>query len=242
MGPPDSPYATGVFFLDVKFPEEYPVKPPKVSFITKIYHPGIDSDGSFRLNILQDHWAPRVTLSEVLISIYSMLAEPDPDDALESEIAELYRTDKTQFEQKAREWTRMIIGITPHLTIIDHARANGQSIVIWDFDSGDSAGASVEQMETTYQNTINKGPSSILTLNHKTYDSTAHEALPFALSAPQAKGYQFVTVAECLGGLEPYAAVTEPAVRDALHEHAAASRPRIAMSHVPPPRACDRRE
>ncbi|KAG8912872.1 Carbohydrate esterase 4 protein [Tulasnella sp. 417] len=94
------------------------------------------------------------------------------------------------------------------------AAANGQSIVIWDFDSGDSAGASVEQMETTYQNTINEGPSSILTLNHETYDSTAHEVLPFALAALQAKGYNFVTVAECLGGLEPYAAVTEPAVRD----------------------------
>ncbi|KAG8922106.1 Carbohydrate esterase 4 protein [Tulasnella sp. 417] len=108
-----------------------------------------------------------------------------------------------------------ILGVKPAFVHPPYvAAANGQSIVIWDFDSGDSAGASVEQMETTYQNTINEGPSSTLILNHETYESTAHKFLPFDLSALQAKGYQFVTVAECLGGLEPYAAVTEPAVRD----------------------------
>ncbi|KAG8909125.1 Carbohydrate esterase 4 protein, partial [Tulasnella sp. 408] len=96
----------------------------------------------------------------------------------------------------------------------DVARENGQSIVIWDFDSGDSVGASAQQSETAYQNIINQGPSSILTLNHETYETTAHEVLPFALNALQAKGYQFVTVAECLGGLEPYLSVGEPQARD----------------------------
>ncbi|KAG8950185.1 Carbohydrate esterase 4 protein, partial [Tulasnella sp. 408] len=96
----------------------------------------------------------------------------------------------------------------------DVAAQNGQSIVIWDFDSGDSVGASAKQSETDYQNIINQGPSSILTLNHETYETTAREVLPFALSALQAKGYQFVTVAECLGGLEPYLSVGEPQARD----------------------------
>lgn len=95
------------------------------------------------------------------------------------------------------------------------AGANGQGIVIWDFDSGDSVGASAKQSETDYQNLAAKKPASILTLNHETYNSTAHEVLPFALNALKAQGYSFVTVAECLGGMNPYLSQTTPAVRDA---------------------------
>ncbi|KIO23652.1 carbohydrate esterase family 4 protein [Tulasnella calospora MUT 4182] len=94
------------------------------------------------------------------------------------------------------------------------AASNGQSIVIWDFDSGDSVGESEQQSETDYQNIANQQPSSILTLNHETYETTAHEVLPFALNALQAKGYQFVTVAECLGGMAPYLEQGEPQARD----------------------------
>ncbi|KAG8922108.1 Carbohydrate esterase 4 protein [Tulasnella sp. 417] len=95
------------------------------------------------------------------------------------------------------------------------AAANGQSIVIWDFDSGDSVGASAKQSETDYQNIATKKPTNILTLNHETYTATAHEVLPFALNTLKTQGYNFVTVAECLGGLNPYLSQTTPAVRDA---------------------------
>ncbi|KAG8955182.1 Carbohydrate esterase 4 protein [Tulasnella sp. 424] len=94
------------------------------------------------------------------------------------------------------------------------AAANGQSIVIWDFDSGDSMGESATKSEADYQTVANQHPTSILTLNHETYAGTAHTVLPFALQVLQAKGYSFVTVAECLGGLNPYLSATTPAVRD----------------------------
>ncbi|KAG8909929.1 Carbohydrate esterase 4 protein [Tulasnella sp. 408] len=95
------------------------------------------------------------------------------------------------------------------------AAANGQSIVIWDFDSGDSVGEPAKKSEADYQNIAAKKPVNILTLNHETYDSTAHEVLPFALNALKAQGYSFVTVAECLGSTTPYLSQTTPAVRDA---------------------------
>lgn len=94
------------------------------------------------------------------------------------------------------------------------AGANGQAIVIWDFDSGDSVGKSPEESETEYQNIANKNPSTILTLNHETYETTAHQVLPYALKTLQAKKYKFVTVAECLGNKNPYLTKTTPGKRD----------------------------
>ena len=64
MGPPDSPYSGGVFFLNITFPTDYPFKPPKVQFITKIYHPNINANGSICLDILRDQWSPALTISK----------------------------------------------------------------------------------------------------------------------------------------------------------------------------------
>merc|ERR1711977_800230 len=61
MGPGDSPYASGVFFLAIHFPTDYPFKPPKVNFTTRIYHPNINSNGSICLDILRDQWSPALT-------------------------------------------------------------------------------------------------------------------------------------------------------------------------------------
>ncbi|TCD70720.1 Ubiquitin-conjugating enzyme E2 4 [Steccherinum ochraceum] len=106
MGPGDSPYAGGVFFLSITFPTDYPFKPPKVSFTTKIYHPNINANGSICLDILRDQWSPALTISKVLLSICSMLTDPNPDDPLVPDIAHLYKTDRTRYEATAREWTR----------------------------------------------------------------------------------------------------------------------------------------
>ncbi|KAL5523016.1 UBC4_2 [Sanghuangporus sanghuang] len=106
MGPGDSPYAGGVFFLSIVFPTDYPFKPPKVSFTTKIYHPNINANGSICLDILRDQWSPALTISKVLLSICSMLTDPNPDDPLVPDIAHLYKTDRARYEATAREWTR----------------------------------------------------------------------------------------------------------------------------------------
>ncbi|KAJ7270421.1 ubiquitin-conjugating enzyme E2 [Mycena rebaudengoi] len=106
MGPEESPYAGGVFFLSIAFPMNYPLTPPKVSFTTRIYHPNINADGSVCLDILKDQWSPALNISKVLLSICSLLAAPNPDDALVPDIAHLYKTDRALFESTAQEWTR----------------------------------------------------------------------------------------------------------------------------------------
>ena len=122
MGPTDSPFQGGVFFLAIHFPTDYPFKPPKVNFTTRIYHPNINSNGSICLDILRDQWSPALTISKgkfgdfrqhirsnvvtVLLSICSMLTDPNPDDPLVPEIAHVYKTDRARYEATAREWTR----------------------------------------------------------------------------------------------------------------------------------------
>ncbi len=102
----DSPYAGGVFFLNIQFPNDYPFRPPKCSFLTKIYHPNINANGSICLDILKDQWSPALTVSKVLLSISSLLTDANPDDPLVPEIAQLYKTNKAKFEATAKEWTK----------------------------------------------------------------------------------------------------------------------------------------
>ncbi|CAG8544759.1 1227_t:CDS:2 [Funneliformis mosseae] len=106
MGPSESPYVGGVFFLSIVFPTDYPFKPPKVTFTTRVYHPNINSNGSICLDDLKDQWSPALTISKVLIAIRSRLIDPNPDDPLEPEIAHLYKSDRNRYEDTAREWTR----------------------------------------------------------------------------------------------------------------------------------------
>ena len=105
MGPDDSPYAGGVFFLDIHFPADYPFKPPKVHFTTRIYHCNINSNGGICLDILKDQWSPALTISKVLLSICSLLTDPNPDDPLVPDIAQLLKTDRARHDSTAREWT-----------------------------------------------------------------------------------------------------------------------------------------
>ncbi|XP_052540495.1 ubiquitin-conjugating enzyme E2 D2 isoform X3 [Tympanuchus pallidicinctus] len=106
MGPNDSPYQGGVFFLTIHFPTDYPFKPPKVAFTTRIYHPNINSNGSICLDILRSQWSPALTISKVLLSICSLLCDPNPDDPLVPEIARIYKTDREnqQRENKLLWW------------------------------------------------------------------------------------------------------------------------------------------
>ncbi|CAG8467761.1 2491_t:CDS:1 [Funneliformis mosseae] len=105
MGPPESPYGGGLFKLNVQFPSDYPFKPPKICFSTVVYHPNISRNGSIGLDILRDQWSPSLTLSKMLLSISSLLTDPNPDDYLVPEIALVYRTDRSRYEANAREWT-----------------------------------------------------------------------------------------------------------------------------------------
>ncbi|XDA70482.1 hypothetical protein R6Z07M_000829 [Ovis aries] len=106
MGPHDSPYQDSVFVLAIHLPTDYPFKPPKVVFTTRIYDPNITSNGSICLDILRSQWSPALTVSKVLLSICSLLCDPNPGDPLVPETAWIYETDRDKYSRISREWTQ----------------------------------------------------------------------------------------------------------------------------------------
>ena len=106
-GPVGSPYEGGVFELDINFPNDYPFKPPKIIFLTKIFHCNINSKGFICLDILKDKWSPALTISKVLLSICSLLDDQNPNDPLEPDIAKLYESNKNEFLRQAQIYTNL---------------------------------------------------------------------------------------------------------------------------------------
>lgn len=107
IGPEKSPYEGGLFKLEIRFPVNYPFKAPAVTFLTKVYHPNINADGGICISTLKDDWVPSLTIGKVLLSISSLLTDPNPKDPLVPEIARLYETNRAEFERIAKEYTQM---------------------------------------------------------------------------------------------------------------------------------------
>ena len=104
-GPKETPYEGGTFRVKLKFPDDYPFKPPTAKFLTKIYHPNIDKIGRICLDILKDKWSPALQISKVLLSIQALLSAPNPDDPLDNNIADHWKRDQDGAIGQARSWT-----------------------------------------------------------------------------------------------------------------------------------------
>ncbi|XP_010873797.2 uncharacterized protein LOC105013731 [Esox lucius] len=110
QGPPDTPYEDGVFELYCQFGAEYPVKPPLMRFVTPVYHCNINSVGRICHNIFDRSYSAHVTMREILDAVYGVLIVPEPEDPLDSILAEEYLTSRGVYEEEAKRNTEMVAG------------------------------------------------------------------------------------------------------------------------------------
>ncbi|XP_057321255.1 ubiquitin-conjugating enzyme E2 T-like [Microplitis mediator] len=107
LGPSGSPYEGGLFKLEVEVDDSYPFEPPRIKFLTPVYHPNIDNGGRICMDLLKmppnGSWNPTFTLENIFVAVQSLLGHPNPDDPLMPAIANEYRFYKSEFEKKARE-------------------------------------------------------------------------------------------------------------------------------------------
>ncbi|KAH6570581.1 hypothetical protein BASA50_004787 [Batrachochytrium salamandrivorans] len=123
-GPEDTPYAGGVFTAILTFPKDYPLSPPVMKFTCPMYHPNIYSDGTVCISILHapgddpnmyehasERWSPVQSVEKILLSVVSMLAEPNDESGAHIDASKMWRDDRNQFNDIVKETVRLTLGL-----------------------------------------------------------------------------------------------------------------------------------
>ena len=113
-GPERTVWEGGLFELTLEFGEEYPTKPPMVKFMSKLFHPNVYADGRicldsiyFAYSVLQNQWSPIYDVWAVLTSIRSLLGDPNPNSPANSQAANIYNTNKNEYERRVKQIVEM---------------------------------------------------------------------------------------------------------------------------------------
>ncbi|KAL5350524.1 hypothetical protein V496_06044 [Pseudogymnoascus sp. VKM F-4515 (FW-2607)] len=124
QGPEGTPFEGGVFPAELKFPKDYPLAPPSMKFIGEVWHPNVYPSGLVCISILHppgddpnhyehasERWSPIQSVEKILISVMSMLAEPNDESPANVEAAKQWREHRQEYEQRVRDGCRRMLGL-----------------------------------------------------------------------------------------------------------------------------------
>ena len=124
VGPEGTAYEDGVFTATLSFPKEYPMEPPKMAFVSRIFHPNVFSDGDVCISILHapgddplgyesrlERWSPVQSIEKILLSVVSMLAEPNLESSANVDASKVYRDDPAKYRKIAQDLVRSSLGL-----------------------------------------------------------------------------------------------------------------------------------
>jgi len=124
-GPEGTPFDGGVFVTRLTFPRDYPLSPPKMRFISEIFHPNIYADGRVCISILHapgddpmgyesssERWSPVQSIEKILLSVVSMLAEPNDESSANVDASKIWRENRERFNQIAARCVRKSLGLS----------------------------------------------------------------------------------------------------------------------------------
>jgi len=105
-GPESTPYEGGSFKIGMTFPDDFPFKPPKVKFQTKIYHCNVSESGDVCMGLLKEGWSAAMRVDRVLKELHELVGSPNPDDPLDATKASEFTSNRLEFDRKAAEWVK----------------------------------------------------------------------------------------------------------------------------------------
>lgn len=101
----DGPFAGGKFVVELNF-DEYPFKPPKIKFLTKIWHPNVADDGQICTQAIDNNWVPTKSSCDVIDFVLTTFRGPSDENAQNTEAATQWKNDNKGWLAKAAQWTK----------------------------------------------------------------------------------------------------------------------------------------
>lgn len=117
-GPPATPWEGGVFKLCMEFADDFPMKPPKVWFVSKVFHPNVLDTGVICLDVLYRNWTPVYDATCILRCIQALLTDPNPD-GFNVEACRLYMGNRTEYDRRVRECAKQSVELNTELDPLD---------------------------------------------------------------------------------------------------------------------------